>query len=159
MICSLTLLPLFYIRICFPHRYLRWSQVLRHHARIRTCTLHGPTHATKPLQARVSRIYDTARTPQVDPIEIRRNKHDEEHDELALVTDAIELSNNGSIGEVIAAAATATTTPPPRIPPTAPLVNDTVPGKTTSIASTLPSESNHPHLHSLLPLSTSHPHL
>ena len=42
-------------------------------------------------------IRNTAQTHQVNPIKIRSDEHDEEHDERALalvVTDAVELLNN-----------------------------------------------------------------
>jgi hypothetical protein len=59
-------------------------------------------------------IRDTTRTPQVDPIRIRSDRHDEEHNERALalvVTNAVEPLNNGSRGATAtAAAATATAT-------------------------------------------------
>ena len=103
-------------------------------------------------------IRNTAQTHQVNPIKIRSDEHDEEHDKRALalvVTDAVELLNNGSIGAVAAAAcaaATATKTPPSRTLPTKPLANDTVLDRTTPPPS-LPSELNHPHfLHSPLPM-------
>ena len=79
-------------------------------------------------------ICNKARTSQANPIGIHSDKHDEEHDERALVliiTDAVEPLNDGSRG----AAA-----PPPRTPPHESPADDAIPGR----PSPLPSESNHP---------------